>query len=303
VSGSGGQLGDALVRADEVACLAFVGGKSNGRDIAASLFERHKRYMLEMEGINTYGIWNFSDWQGLAQQLRKSFEFGKQRCTAYARYVIQRELLPKFLAAYLPMLTDLKIGHPLLVQNGETAPPKLDSGPLIHSRAVDELQARYEEAISKGAISLYEGELDESRFFPHQDTSAYLAPRTLTNVPRNCDLYHNEPFGPVDTIIIVDRIEELVAEMNVSNGNLVASVACDDPKTAQRIAGELRAFKVGINKVRSRGDQEEPFGGLGESWKGCYVGGSYLIQAVTVGPPSERLYGNFPDYTLLPETR
>jgi hypothetical protein len=24
---------------------------------------------------------------------------------------------------------------------------------------------------------------------------------------------------------------------------------------------------------------------------------------VTVGPPSERLYGNFPDYTLLPETR
>jgi acyl-CoA reductase-like NAD-dependent aldehyde dehydrogenase len=107
----------------------------------------------------------------------------------------------------------------------------------------------------------------------------------------------------VDTIIVVDRIEELVAEMNVSNGNLVASVACDEPKTAQRIAGELRAFKVGVNKVRSRGDREEPFGGLGESWKGCYVGGSYLIQAVTVGPPNERLYGNFPDYTLLPETR
>lgn len=303
LSGSGGQLGDALVRGDEVACLAFVGGKSNGRDIAASLYDRNKRYMLEMEGINTYGIWNFSDWDGLATQLRKSFEFGKQRCTAYARYVIQRELLPKFLAAYLPLLNSLKIGHPLMVEGDQTEPPKLDSGPLIHSRAVEELETRYMEAIGKGAISLYEGELDESLFFPLQDTSAYLAPRTLTNLPRNCDLYHNEPFGPVDTIVIVDRIEELVAEMNVSNGNLVASVACDDPRTALRIGGELRAFKTGINKVRSRGDREEPFGGLGESWKGCYVGGRYLVQAVTVGPPGERLYGNFPDYTLLPETR
>lgn len=303
VSGSGGQLADALVRGDEVACLAFVGGKSNGRDIAASLYDADKRYMLEMEGINTYGIWNFSDWDSLAAQLRKGFEFGKQRCTAYARYVIQRELLPKFLASYLPMLNSLKIGHPLLVDEGETEPPKLDSGPLIHSRAVDELAGRYKEAINRGAISLYEGELEDTMFLPHQDTSAYLAPCTLTNLPRNCDLYHSEPFGPVDTIVVVDRIEELVAEMNVSNGNLVASVACDDPRTAERIAGELRAFKVGINKVRSRGDREEPFGGLGESWKGCFVGGKYLVQAVTVGPPGERLYGNFPDYTLLPETR
>jgi hypothetical protein len=27
------------------------------------------------------------------------------------------------------------------------------------------------------------------------------------------------------------------------------------------------------------------------------------VQAVTEGPPGERLFGNFPDYTLLPEKR
>lgn len=47
VSGSGGLLSDALVRNTDVACLAFVGGKSNGRDIAASLYDCEKRYMLE----------------------------------------------------------------------------------------------------------------------------------------------------------------------------------------------------------------------------------------------------------------
>lgn len=65
----------------------------------------------------------------------------------------------------------------------------------------------------------------------------------------------------------------------------------------------MRAFKVGINAIRSRGDRDEVFGGIGQSWKGCFVGGKYLVQAVTVGPPGERLYGNFPDYTLLPEQR
>ena len=91
--------------------------------------------------------------------------------------------------------------------------------------------------------------------------------------------------------------------MNVSNGSLVASIACDDEPTAKHIAADLRAFKVGINKVRSRGDKEEVFGGIGQSWKGCFVGGKYLVQSVTQGAPDEKLYGRFMDNTLLPEVR
>jgi acyl-CoA reductase-like NAD-dependent aldehyde dehydrogenase len=303
VSGSGGELSEALVRNDDLACLSFVGGKANGRDIAASLYDHDKRYMLEMEGINAYGIWEFSDWPVLAQQIKKGFEYGKQRCTAYPRYVIQRALFPRFVAMYLPVLASLRVGHPLLVSGDELVPPALDFGPLINSKKVDELRAMSSEALAKGAVSLYEGQLDESLFLPGQDTSAYSAPAALMNVPRNCALYHNEPFGPLDTLVVVDSIEELIAEMNVSGGSLVASIACDDTALARRIAGELRAFKVGLNATRSRGDRAEPFGGAGASWKGCFVGGEYLVQAVTQGPAGERLYGNFAEYTLLPPQR
>ena len=45
--------------------------------------------MLEMEGVNAYGIWDYSDWNTLADQLKKSFDYGKQRCTAYVRYVVE----------------------------------------------------------------------------------------------------------------------------------------------------------------------------------------------------------------------
>ncbi len=301
VSGSGGQLSDALVRNEFVDCLAFVGGKTNGGVIASTLYDEKKRYMLEMEGVNTYGVWQFSHWPLLAEQLRKGFDYGKQRCTAYVRFVVQRELFPQFLEMYLPVLRSLRFGNPVLVESTDDTFPKLDFGPLINSKKVEELRVLYVDALGKGAISLYEATISESMIFPNQDTSAYVAPAALLNIPRNCRLYHAEPFGPLDTIVVVDDLEELVSEMNVSNGALVSSIACDDPKVARRVACELRAFKVGVNSVRSRGDREEAFGGIGQSWKGCFVGGRYLVLAVTSGPANEKLFGNFPDYTQLPE--
>jgi acyl-CoA reductase-like NAD-dependent aldehyde dehydrogenase len=303
VSGSGGVLSEALVRHEAVDCLAYVGGKSNGRMIANALYDRDKRYMLEMEGINSYGVWEFSDWDGLAKQIKSGFKYGKQRCTAYVRYVIQRSLFPKFLEMYLPVLKSLSVGHPLLVEEGTDELPAYDFGPLINSKKVSDLNVMWNDALGKGAVSIYQGELDEDNFLPHQDTSAYFAPVSLLNLPRNAELYHNEPFGPLDSIVLVDKKEELINEMNVSNGALVASLACDDAQESKEIATQLRGYKVGINQMKSRGDNEATFGGIGESWKGCFVGGKYLVQAVTNATDGSRLYGNFPEYTLLPETR
>jgi hypothetical protein len=66
----------------------------------------------------------------------------------------------------------------------------------------------------------------------------------------------------------------------------------------------LRSYKVGINAVRSRGDRDETFGGLGQSWKGCFVGGRLLVEAVTRGSgPEEPPFGNFSEYTRLPDQR
>ncbi|WP_262489981.1 hypothetical protein [Hymenobacter sp. AT01-02] len=76
-------------------------------------------------------------------------------------------------------------------------------------------------------------------------------------------------------------------------------MASDDEKWAQRTAKEVRAFKMGINKLRSRGDREEVFGGMGESWKGAFVGGALLVEAVTEG--EKAILGNFEDALLLPE--
>lgn len=303
VSGSGSRLSSALVRAPEIGCLAFVGGRSAGGQVAAALVDTGKRHFLEQEGLNAWGIWEFSQWDVLAAHLRKGFEYGKQRCTAYPRYVVQRQLFDRFLEMYLPVVGSVRFGHPLAVENDDDPLPDLDYGPMITAEKSAELAAKVDEAITKGGVPLYRGDLADGRFIPGQDTAAYVPPVAILSPPPSSALHHAEPFGPVDSIVVVDSEAELLAAMNASNGALVASLACDDESLAGRLSGELAAFKVGVNKPRSRGDRDEPFGGRGASWKGAFVGGEHLVRAVTVGQDAdERLYGNFPSYSLYPET-
>jgi acyl-CoA reductase-like NAD-dependent aldehyde dehydrogenase len=300
VTGSGQELSDVLVRSPEIGALAFVGGRTNGGQVAARLVDTGKRHILEQEGLNAWGVWEFSQWDLLAKHLKKGFEYGKQRCTAYPRYVVQRSLVDSFLATYLEVVKSVRFGHPLAVADGDRALPELDYGPLISARKVAELEQRVTEALRGGGVPLYRGSLDGGSFLAGQDTSAYHAPVCLLAPPGSARLMHEEPFGPVDTVVVVDTEAELLAGMNASNGALVASLACDDPELADRLARDVRAFKVGINQPRSRGDREEPFGGRGASWKGAFVGGELLVQAVTEGPSGELLFGNFPDYARYP---
>ncbi|MGE7435684.1 aldehyde dehydrogenase family protein [Kitasatospora sp. NPDC001175] len=302
LSGMGGQIADALIRAEGLGALAFVGGRANGRKAATALADLGRRHFLEQEGLNTWGVWDFTDWPTLAAHLRKGFEYAKQRCTAYPRYVVQRRLFPAFLEAYLGVLADLRFGHPLAVAAPEDPLPELDFGPVIHAAKAAELRSRFDAAVAGRAVPLHRGSLEAGVFLDGQCTDAYLAPAALLDPPANWALHHFEPFGPLDSVVLVDTEAELLAAMNAGNGSLVASLATDDLAFADRLAPDLLAFKVGINRPRSRGDREEVFGGFGASWKGAFVGGDLLVRAVTYGPEGadEKLYGNFPTYSLYP---
>jgi acyl-CoA reductase-like NAD-dependent aldehyde dehydrogenase len=298
LSGSGAELAPALVSSDSLGALAFVGGRNNGRAAASSLTSLARRHILEQEGLNSWGIWNYSNWGELSAHLIKGFEYAKQRCTAYPRYVVQRQLFPEFLEMYNSALGSLKFGHPLAVEDPNDDYPDLHFGPVISAKKAAELQQAFTEAVNRGGIPLIRGSLEHGRFLTGQDRSAYVAPMTVLDPPKAWSIHHSEPFGPLDSIVLVDTEAELISAMNVSNGNLVSSVATDDLAFAARVQEESQAFKFGVNKPRSRGDKAEIFGGRGASWRGCFVGGDLLVQSVTEGDGP--LYGNFADGSRYP---
>src|SRR3954462_10470622 len=163
LSGSGSELSSVLVRSPEIGALAFASGRSNGGKVEAGLLDTGKRHMLEQEGLNAWGIWEFSDRDGLARHLKKGFEYGKQRCTAYPRYVVQRELVDQFLATYLPVVQSLRFGHPLAVEADGDELPTLDFGPVISAAKADELRSQVTDALLRGAVPLYRGSLADGR--------------------------------------------------------------------------------------------------------------------------------------------
>ncbi|UBU15806.1 aldehyde dehydrogenase family protein [Nonomuraea gerenzanensis] len=300
VSGGGAELSPVLVGSGSLGCVSFVGGRDAGAKVSTSLADLGRRHVLEQEGLNCWGVWEYGDWDLLTRQLRGSFDYAKQRCTAYPRFVVQRSLFHEFLAAYLEAVGSLRFGHPLAVADPGDPLPSLDFGPLINASKAKELADQVDEAITRGGVPIHRASLDFGHFLPGQDISAYFAPTALLNPPPSSPLHHAEPFGPVDTIVLVDTEAELLAAMNASNGALVATLSCESAETFARLAPEVRAFKVGHNRPRSRGDREELFGGLGASWRGAFVGGDLLVRAATTGQDGERLPGNFPSYTLLP---
>jgi acyl-CoA reductase-like NAD-dependent aldehyde dehydrogenase len=300
VSGGGAELSPVLVGSGSLGCVSFVGGRGAGAKVATSLADLGRRHVLEQEGLNCWGVWEYGDWDLLARQIRGSFDYAKQRCTAYPRFVVQRSLFHEFLGAYLEAVASLRFGHPLAVADPDDELPSLDFGPLINASKAKELADQVDEAVTRGGVPIHRASLDSGHFLPGQDISAYFAPTALLNPPPSSPLHHAEPFGPVDTIVLVDTEAELLAAMNASNGALVATLSCESEDTFARLAPEVRAFKVGHNRPRSRGDRDELFGGFGASWRGAFVGGDLLVRAATSGPDGERLPGNFPSYTLLP---
>jgi acyl-CoA reductase-like NAD-dependent aldehyde dehydrogenase len=258
------------------------------------------RHAIEIGGVNAHGIWSFSDWSRLRHRLRGEFARAKQDPVAHTRFVVERRLLADFLDVYDGALADLRVGHPLLVVDPDDEPPDIDFGPLVSACAADRLRERQRRAVAAGAVTLRAGTLDPARFLPGQDVSAYVAPVALLGVPPHCDLHHGAPAGPLDTIVVVDRLWELISQMNASQGSLAASIASDDAPLAAQVAAELRAFAVGINRTRSWDDLNEHRGGLGMSWSGAFAGGAGSVRAVTTARPGAHPPGNHPHGVVMP---
>jgi acyl-CoA reductase-like NAD-dependent aldehyde dehydrogenase len=178
-----------------------------------------KQHVLERKGLSCLGISESSDRGSLPGRIRKSFEDGK----AHSRYVVRRSMFDEFLAAYLPVVRGLTFGHPLAVESPEDPLPVLGFGSLINDRKVKELQDAVDDAVG-GGVPLHRGQLADGKFVPGQDTSAYFAPVSILEPPASSPLYHTEPGGPVDSIVLVDTEAELLAEMNVGNSVLAPSL-------------------------------------------------------------------------------
>jgi len=115
-------------------------------------------------------------------------------------------------------------------------------------------------AVADGARCLVGGSL------PSGDGAFYPA-TVLVDVAADAQVLDSEIFGPVAPIVIVDSDEEAVRLANCTEYGLIAYVFSGDVGRGMRIAGQLEAGMVAVNRgVVS--DPAAPFGGMKQSGQG-----------------------------------
>jgi len=127
----------------------------------------------------------------------------------------------------------------------------------------DEVAEQVRRAVAQGATLRAGG----NRIEP----GAYLEATVLTDVTREMDAYHEEIFGPVVTVFRAETEDEAIAIANDSPFGLGASVWGTDPHRLRRVADQIEAGMVYLN--RAGGSVADlPFGGIKRSGIGRELG-------------------------------
>jgi RHH-type proline utilization regulon transcriptional repressor/proline dehydrogenase/delta 1-pyrroline-5-carboxylate dehydrogenase len=115
------------------------------------------------------------------------------------------------------------------------------------------------------------------------DDGWFVGPTIVTGLdPRTSRVATEEVFGPLLAVFRVADLDEAVALANATDYALTAGVHTRSPGTARRLAAELRAGNVYVNRpITGAVVGRQPFGGFGLSGVGSKAGGpDYLLQFV-----------------------
>ena len=255
-----GAVGEALVRDERVAGVAFTGSVDTGKRVAGLCAERVARMNLEMGGKDPFIV--CADVAGDVEVAAKGGAWAAylnagQVCTSAERFYVDQSVYDDFVSAFVDYTRSLRVGDPL--------DESTDVGPMVSARQRQKVESQVEAAVAAGAEVLVGGDR------AGQDRGHFFSPTVVTGAAGETDLLREETFGPVAPIVPVGSLDEAIALANSTRFGLGANVYTRDLETAVRCLREIRAGTVWINDPLTDNDAG-PFGGMKQSGFGRELG-------------------------------
>jgi acyl-CoA reductase-like NAD-dependent aldehyde dehydrogenase len=270
VTGSGSEVGDAILDSPDVPVISFTGSSATGRRIAERAARRLKRVSLELGGKNGIVVLADADLD-LATDgiLWSAFGTTGQRCTAASRVVVERQVLDGLLDRLATRAGRLRLGP--------GADPATDVGPLINGGAVDKVASyveigRGEGELVTGGVRATAGELAHGHFF---------APTIFSGVQPMDRIAQEEIFGPVLSIVPVDDYAGAVTAINQTRYGLSSSIFTRDANAAFRAMRDFETGIVYVNAGTTGAETHLPFGGWKETGNGHREAGHAALDTYT----------------------
>ena len=253
--GSGATVGEALIRADEVAAVSFTGSGRVGAMVAAIAAERNIRYQTEMGGKNVAIVLPDADLaQAATLTAAGAMRYAGQKCTATSRAVVAQEVEGSFLAELRRQVEGLVLGP--------VTAPNAAIGPVISEQARDAIRRTLD---ASDAERVYEGQVPATADFAN---GWFLPPIVVRGAATDSELAQRELFGPVLAMFGADDLDHAIALANGTAYGLSASLFTRDVRSALRYIHRIKAGLVRVNGDTTGVDPHAPFGGMKGSSSG-----------------------------------
>ena len=259
LTGSGGEVGEALVRHPDVPCIAFTGSTQTGRTLMRLGADRIKKLHLELGGSDAFIVCADADLDVAARACAwTAFLNAGQVCTSAERIYVERSAHERFVERLVESTRRLVIGP------GMDA--KTEVTPLIARRERERIEGRVAAAAKAGASIAAGGKRP-----PHLAKGWFYEPTVLVGVRQDNPLLAEEIFGPVAPVIPFDGFDEGLRLANDSPYGLGATLFSNDPRRVRRYYEEIEAGNVWVNDPLVD-NPAGPFGGLKQSGLGRELG-------------------------------
>ena len=235
-----GSMGGAMVEDPRVDGVTFTGSVPVGFGIRDAVTARNGRVQLELGGHNPALVFDDADLD-IAVPMVVAGAMGStgQKCTATRRVIAVGSVYDELVERMASQVESLRIGDGL--------DPDAAIGPIVAPRARAEVAEGLENAVAQGAEVVASA--------PVPDTSdCFFAPTLLTG-STDLDIWTEEVFGPISTVVRVDSDDEAFALANDTDFGLSASVFTTDMWRVDRAINNLEA---GIIKVNAPTTGSEP---------------------------------------------
>jgi aldehyde dehydrogenase (NAD+) len=259
VSGSGPDVGEAMVLHPEVDMVSFTGSTRAGKRVSELAAASVKRVALELGGKSANVILPDADLErAVTTGVTMCYLNSGQTCSALTRMLVPRDRLAE--------VEEIAVRAAEASTPGNPFEDTSRIGPLVSAAQRDRVRSYIQNGIDEGA-KLVTGGVDAPEGL---DKGYFVRPTVFSEVRRDMTIAQEEIFGPVLSILPYDTEEEAIEIANDSVYGLAGAVWAGDPEHAKSVARRIRTGQVDINGGSF--NPMAPFGGFKQSGHGRELG-------------------------------
>jgi len=259
-------IAEMLIDSD-VNAITFTGSVVAGALVAQRATSQLKKCVLELGGSDPFIVCEDADVEKASNGAVKGrFINCGQSCIASKRFFVVKKVAKEFIEKFVQKTEKLTVGDPL---SDDT-----DLGPLMSSKALENIEGLVKDATKKGAEVLTGGERIKSKGY-------FYTPTILQKVSPKMRIAQEETFGPLAPITVVDDEMEAIKLANDSKFGLGASIWTQDLDKAESLSRLIESGIVTVNNV-VLSDPRVPFGGVKNSGFGRELSRYGMLEFVNI---------------------